>query len=112
KAERNAALSALRQEVTEGLGPDEVDVDKHVAGVSKEIEKREMREMILSTGKRSDGRGLDEVRPISIELGLLPRAHGSALFTRGQTQSLGVATLGTPEDEQRHESVDFQAEQR
>jgi polyribonucleotide nucleotidyltransferase len=112
KAERNTALSALRAEVTEGFGPDEVDIDKHVSAVSKDIEKREMREMILNTGKRSDGRGLDEVRPISTELGLLPRAHGSALFTRGQTQSLGVVTLGTPEDEQRLESIDFQAEQR
>jgi polyribonucleotide nucleotidyltransferase len=70
-----------------------------------------MREMILSTGKRSDGRGTDEVRPITVDLGLLPRAHGSALFTRGQTQSLGVLTLGTPQDEQKSETVDFAMQQ-
>ncbi len=112
KAERNTALSSLKREVAEEFGPDEVDIDKHVSAVSKDVEKKAMREMILSTGKRSDGRGLDEVRPISIELGLLPRAHGSALFTRGQTQSLGVVTLGTPDDEQRLDSIDYQAEQR
>ncbi len=111
KAERNAALAAARADAAAGFGPDEVDIDKHVSAVSKDVEKREMRERILSDGVRSDGRGLDEVRPISIQLGLLPRAHGSALFTRGQTQSLGVVTLGTQGDEQRVDSVDSPTEQ-
>ncbi|HYJ81089.1 MAG TPA: polyribonucleotide nucleotidyltransferase, partial [Longimicrobiaceae bacterium] len=71
----------------------------------------EMREMILSTGKRSDGRGTDEVRQINIDLGLLPRAHGSALFTRGQTQALGVATLGTQDDVQAYDTIDFAQQQ-
>ncbi|MBA3969019.1 MAG: polyribonucleotide nucleotidyltransferase, partial [Gemmatimonadetes bacterium] len=83
-----------------------------VSPVFKEIEKQELREQILATGRRSDGRGVDEVRPITIEVGLLPRTHGSALFTRGQTQALGVATLGTQEDEQRVESIDSPMEQK
>jgi polyribonucleotide nucleotidyltransferase len=111
KAERNAALAAARAETVTELGPDHVDADKHVSTVSKEIEKQEMREQVLSTGKRSDGRGLDDVRPITVEVGLLPRAHGSALFTRGQTQSLGAVTLGTSADEQRMDTIDFAEQQ-
>jgi len=69
-----------------------------------------MRQQILERGERADGRGLDEIRPISCEVGLLPRTHGSALFTRGQTQSLGVVTLGTSKDEQRIDSIDTREE--
>ncbi|CAN5571040.1 polyribonucleotide nucleotidyltransferase [soil metagenome] len=112
KAERNAALAAARADTLGDFGPDEVDIDKHVSLVSKDVEKQELREQILSSGRRSDGRGLDEVRPITIEVGLLPRTHGSALFTRGQTQSLGVVTLGTQADEQRVESIDSPTEQK
>jgi len=65
-----------------------------------DIEYQEMREMILSEGKRLDGRGLTDIRPITCEIGVLPRTHGSALFTRGETQSLTSATLGTKMDEQ------------
>jgi polyribonucleotide nucleotidyltransferase len=65
-----------------------------------EIEYQEMRAMILSEGKRLDGRGVTDIRPITCEIGLLPRTHGSALFTRGETQSLTTATLGTKMDEQ------------
>jgi polyribonucleotide nucleotidyltransferase len=108
KVERGTAISALKAEITQQIADEIPDQDQpDLGGIFKEIEKREMREMVLNTGKRSDGRGLDEVRPITIELGLLPRTHGSALFTRGQTQSLGVVTLGTPQDEQRQESIDF-----
>jgi polyribonucleotide nucleotidyltransferase len=108
KAERGTAISALKTEITQQIADEIPDQDQpDLGGIFKEIEKREMREMVLNTGKRSDGRGLDEVRAITVELGLLPRAHGSALFTRGQTQSLGVVTLGTPQDEQRQESIDF-----
>ena len=60
---------------------------------------------ILKEGKRIDGRGFTEIRPITCEVGLLPRAHGSALFTRGETQALGTATLGTTYDDQRLDSV-------
>ncbi|MQA88947.1 MAG: polyribonucleotide nucleotidyltransferase [Gemmatimonas sp.] len=111
KAERSQAMALVRSDIAAEF---EAEAEEHgydVSGILKETEKREMREMILSEGVRTDGRGLDEVREISIELGLLPRAHGSALFTRGQTQSLGVVTLGTPQDEQRVETVDFATEQ-
>ena len=61
----------------------------------KKLLVRRLRSIILTTGKRSDGRGVEEVRPISIDTSLLPGAHGSSLFTRGETQSLSTATLGT-----------------
>jgi polyribonucleotide nucleotidyltransferase len=111
KQERNLAMIEMKTDVGAEFAEEAAEFGYDIAGLIKETEKREMREMILRDGVRSDGRGLDEVRPITIELGLLPRAHGSALFTRGQTQSLGVATLGTPSDEQRLESIDFATEQ-
>jgi polyribonucleotide nucleotidyltransferase len=112
KGERTTAMSAMKAEVAQALVAEFDNAgEQDLGSVLKEVEKREMREMILSTGKRSDGRGLDEVRPISIDVGVLPRAHGSALFTRGQTQSLGVATLGTQGDEQAFDTVDFAKQQ-
>jgi polyribonucleotide nucleotidyltransferase len=111
KQERNAALAAVKAETIAALTPDYESAEKETGGLIKEIEKRAMRGMILSEGVRSDGRGLGEVRPINVELGLLPRAHGSALFTRGQTQSLGVVTLGTQDDEQDFDSIDYPKQQ-
>ena len=111
KQERGAAMDAAKASVLEAVRAEFDEADGAIGSVMKEVEKREMREMILSTGKRSDGRGLDEVRPISIDVGVLPRAHGSALFTRGQTQALGVATLGTQGDEQAFDTVDYAAQQ-
>jgi polyribonucleotide nucleotidyltransferase len=111
KAERNTALAAVRAEITQQLAEEWADSERDVSPIVKEIEKQQMREQILSTGKRSDGRGVDEVRPITIETGLLPRTHGSALFTRGQTQSLGTVTLGTPADEQRLDTIDSPVQQ-
>ena len=83
---------------------------KDIGTVLRSIEKKSMREQVLSAGERADGRGLDVVRPISCEVGVLPRPHGSALFTRGQTQALAVVTLGTSADEQRVDSLDTMAE--
>jgi polyribonucleotide nucleotidyltransferase len=77
-----------------------------VGEILRSIEKGSMRKRILDEGTRADGRDLKTVRDISCEIGLLPRTHGSALFTRGQTQALCVATLGTSRDEQRIESID------
>ena len=111
KRERGDAMALLRNEVEAQFAEEAAEFGYDVSGLIKEAEKREMREMILSEGVRSDGRGVDDVRPITVDLGLLPRAHGSALFTRGQTQSLGVVTLGTPADEQRQETIDYAAEQ-
>jgi polyribonucleotide nucleotidyltransferase len=112
KHERAGALDAARTETAAALAEEFPESEKDVGSVVKDLEKREMREMILSTGKRSDGRGTDEVRPISIDVGVLPRAHGSALFTRGQTQALGVTTLGTQGDEQAFDTVDFATQQK
>src|SRR5206468_6614540 len=66
----------------------------------------EVRKMILESGKRADGRGPADIRPITCEAGILPRTHGSALFTRGETQALAVVTLGTSEDEQRIDALE------
>ncbi|HEX5726461.1 MAG TPA: polyribonucleotide nucleotidyltransferase, partial [Longimicrobiaceae bacterium] len=111
KSARYAALEAVRTEIAAALAEEWAENARDVSPIVKEVEKRELREMILGQGRRSDGRGLDEVRPITIEVGLLPRAHGSALFTRGQTQSLGVATLGTQGDEQAYDTVDYATQQ-
>src|SRR5213082_2709476 len=81
-----------------------------VANVIEDIEYRTMREQVLTRGERVDGRDLDTVRPISCEVGVLPRTHGSALFTRGQTQALVSVTLGTTRDEQRIDSIDVAQE--
>ena len=73
-------------------------------------EEQTMRRQILDKGERADGRGLDDIRSITSEVGVLPRTHGSALFTRGQTQALAVVTLGTSRDEQRIDSIDSREE--
>jgi polyribonucleotide nucleotidyltransferase len=112
KQERMDALRAIRTEISEALSEEYPESDRDIGDVLRDAEKRELREMILSKGKRSDGRGLDEVRPISVEVGVLPRTHGSALFTRGQTQALGVTTLGTQGDEQSYDTVDFATQQK
>ena len=111
KAERNAAIKQVKADVVEQLTPEYETADKDAGEVLKDIEKRAMREMILSEGVRSDGRDTDTVRPISIEVGVLPRTHGSALFTRGQTQALGTATLGTQDDVQAYDTIDYAQQQ-
>jgi len=100
KDDRSKANSAIEAEVNAALAEQFLDQEGAIKQILHDIEKFEMREMILSKKKRLDGRGLTDIRPISIELGLLPRAHGSALFTRGETQSLTTMTLGTKLDEQ------------
>ena len=109
KRERTEALSATTDHVAKqlaGENPEGAPAENEVADVVRSLEKKSVRARILDQGIRADGRGLDEVRPISCETGILPRAHGSALFTRGETQSLGVVTLGTSKDEQRIDSID------
>jgi polyribonucleotide nucleotidyltransferase len=104
KQERQDAVAAVKAKVMEHFfpgGTDNPDYNKlHVAAVFKELEAKIVRWNILDTSKRIDGRDLKTVRQIVAEVGVLPRAHGSALFTRGETQALVVATLGTAEDEQ------------
>ncbi len=93
----NETLEALKEKYPDETYPKR---DQWIKEVVHDIEKVEMRQMILSKSKRLDGRGLTDIRPITIEVGLLPRTHGSALFTRGETQSLTTVTLGTKLDEQ------------
>ncbi|HEX6747188.1 MAG TPA: polyribonucleotide nucleotidyltransferase [Longimicrobium sp.] len=111
KSERNEAMRQVKTDVVEQLLPEFETAEKDAGDVVKDIEKREMREMILAEGRRSDGRDTDTVRPIDIEVGVLPRTHGSALFTRGQTQALGTATLGTQDDVQAYDTIDYAQQQ-
>ncbi len=117
KKERAAALSEATADAVAQWEAQAADdgrasgsLARDVSDVVRSLEKRTVRERILGEGVRSDGRGFDDVRPIRCETGLLPRTHGSALFTRGETQSLGVATLGMSRDEQRMDTVDSAAE--
>jgi polyribonucleotide nucleotidyltransferase len=104
KQERHAALDAAKAKAMAHFFPEGAEnppYDKlRVAGVFKELEAKIVRWNILDTGRRIDARDVRTVRPIASEVGILPRAHGSALFTRGETQALVIATLGTGEDEQ------------
>jgi polyribonucleotide nucleotidyltransferase len=104
KMERHKAVDAAKAKVVAHFCPEGVAnppyTQQQVAGVFKKIEAKIVRWNILDTGRRIDGRDVKTVRPIVSEVGVLPRVHGSALFTRGETQALVVATLGTGEDEQ------------
>lgn len=100
KAERQEGLRNILDEFIESLGEDVSDEDQKVAAsYFHQLESEVVRKMILEEKVRLDGRALDEVRPLSMEVSTLPSPHGSALFTRGETQSLSTVTLGTPEDE-------------
>ncbi len=109
KGERNQAMAAVAEDVIGRLVEEDEAYSEHeksIKEVLRGIEKKSMRRRILEQGERADGRGLEEVRSITSEVGVLPRTHGSALFTRGQTQALVVTTLGTSRDEQRIDSID------
>jgi len=109
KQERYAAVDAVKAKVTAALFPEggEAKFSKEEVGAAfKELQAKVVRWNILDTGIRIDGRDVKTVRPIVSEVGVLPRTHGSALFTRGETQALVVATLGTGEDEQYVDSLE------
>jgi len=110
KAARASKVKELRQAVLLQLAAEFPDNLKDIAAELDELEYRAMRAQVLDKGERVDGRDLDTIRPISIEVGLLPRAHGSALFQRGETQALASVTLGTADDEQRIDSIDVLGE--
>jgi len=105
KEEREDNVAVLFKEIVEGLAP-----EGYTASAVKEaligLEESLVRKMILQDNKRVDSRGFKDIRPISCEVAILPRTHGSALFTRGQTQSLAVTTLGTGEDQQLIEALE------
>ena len=110
KAQRAAGLAAVKREVVTKLALEYPERAKEIVAEIEGIEYRVMRAQVIEKGERVDGRDGNTVRPISIETGLLPRAHGSALFTRGQTQALVAVTLGTSDDEQRIDSIDVAGE--
>jgi len=105
KQARSDELAAIREDVRAALEEDEVDTTA-LSGVIKALEKNIVRGQILDSGQRIDGRDATTVRPIRAEVGVLPRAHGAALFTRGETQALVTTTLGTGEDEQIVDALD------
>lgn len=116
KQKREAAIDAIKEQVNAALLPEGETAPKHqphdVASAFKSIQAKAMRMMILNEKKRSDGRSTTEIRPIDIEQGLLPRVHGSSLFTRGETQAMAVCTLGGESMAQRFEDLDGEGSRR
>jgi polyribonucleotide nucleotidyltransferase len=107
KQDRNDAISEIKVEAKEKLLSDESTVEDGIAfdEAFKAVESKLMRQLIVKGKKRIDGRGMEDIRPISCEVALLPRVHGSALFTRGETQALVTTTLGSEDDAQRIDSL-------
>mgnify|MGYP004494136315 CR=1 FL=1 len=117
KEVRDKNIDMITEDVTkyiaEKYGEEEAESRKQdIADSIYKLEKKCVREMIYNEHKRPDGRKIDEIRPLSCEVGLLPRAHGSALFTRGQTQVLSVATLGMTSEEQILDGLDEEESKR
>lgn len=106
KQMRQQSLDMLLKEAITALNSPEKDLSRDIANIFFNLEKELVRKMIIEKGIRADGRKPDEIRNISAKAGLLPRAHGSALFIRGETQALAVATLGTADDEQKIDSLE------
>jgi polyribonucleotide nucleotidyltransferase len=104
KLERYEAIDAIKKEMmekyAEELGEEFANQEKHYKDAFDDVFTKSVRNAILKDNHRADGRGMDDIRPITCELDILPRVHGSALFTRGETQSLGTVTLGNSRDEQ------------
>jgi polyribonucleotide nucleotidyltransferase len=110
KAGRSASVKAVKEQILQSLLLEHAERGRDISEELEEIEYRVMRKQVLERSERVDGRDLDTIRPISVETGVMPRTHGSALFTRGQTQALVSATLGTADDEQRIDSIDVAGE--
>ncbi len=108
KHARQNAVAEAKQQIAESFSEEELETSaKDIRGLLKELEKKTMRAMVLDEGERVDGRTTTEIRPISCTAGYLPRAHGSGLFTRGQTQVLSVLTLGMLSEWQRIDTIDI-----
>ena len=105
KTARHSALHVLKAELFEQIGPDYAERKDEFSEIYYALQKKICRNLIIKEGIRLDGRKFDEIRHITCEVGILPRPHGSALFTRGETQVLGVLTLGSGRDEQRVETL-------
>ncbi len=107
KDQRVEAMDALASELINELSKTELGYEEaEIKRALNEVEKDEVRKKIIQTKKRIDGRGVTDIRPIKCEVGILPRTHGSSIFTRGQTQSLVVTTLGTSTDEQMIDALE------
>jgi len=112
KLENYTTVDAVLAKLVATIGEDETERRSDTKAVFKDLKEKVMRDEILERGQRLDGRRFDEIRPIWIETGVLPRVHGSAVFTRGETQALVSATLGTEDDAQKIESVEGEAYKR
>ena len=110
KEERVQALGALQSTVVGELGEEFPEQGRVIGGILEDLQYHTMRSQVLQRGERVDGRDSTTVRPITCEVGILPRVHGSALFTRGQTQALVTTTLGSVDDEQRIDNIDVPRE--
>ncbi len=105
KIESYAAVDQVLEELVGSMPEEEVERRSEAKAIFKELKEKVLRDAVLDRRVRLDGRAFDQIRPIWIEVGVLPRAHGSAIFTRGETQALVTATLGTAEDQQKVEMV-------
>jgi polyribonucleotide nucleotidyltransferase len=105
KQERYKRLAEVKAEVVTQVASEFLGKDKHIKGAFDELKRKVFRGLVVKRERRIDGRGLKDIRPITCEVEVLPRTHGSALFTRGETQALVVATLGTAADEQRVDAL-------
>lgn len=112
KHDRNHGIDTLKAEMTEALTEAYPEDASRLKGLLKGLEKKVMRKMILSEGLRPDGRASDEIRPINVQTGILPRTHGSGLFTRGITQALTVTTLGALGESQRVDGLGLDENKR
>ena len=112
KLAREDSLSAVKAETLEQYKEKTPEEIAQISKLFEDLVYEEVREMILSQGVRVDGRKLDEIRPLSMQVGVLPRTHGSALFTRGQTQTLATVTLGTPADKQIMDELEGEYKER
>ncbi len=112
KHTRQHALNEVFDAMVEKFDDEEGSRRDFILDVCGEIEKEDLRRLILEEKKRVDGRSFDEVRPINCQVGFLPRTHGSALFTRGETQAIVVTTLGTSSDEQRIDALEGESMKR
>ena len=105
KEARHLAMDQVKQDILAALGPEVEGREKEAKNLIAEVKKKLVRNMMLTEQRRIDGRGFSDVRTITGEVGLLSRTHGSAVFSRGETQALAVTTLGTPSDEQKIETL-------
>jgi polyribonucleotide nucleotidyltransferase len=106
KQESHDRVAALKKEILAGFAEDQADKAKEAGKIFEALQEKIFREEVLNRQRRPDARAFDQIRPISCEVGILPRTHGSALFTRGETQALVTTTLGTKEDAQRQELLE------